>query len=366
MLFDVTDENKEKSGIYEIFNVVNGKFYVGSTDNFRVRYNRHIAELRGDWHHSYHLQRSYNKYGANKFIFSVIEFCDIRDLKVREQFYLDETKPFLKDRGYNICPVAYSSRGVKRREESKQKLSASLIIAFNRPFEVVSLSGKVFKDMGMKGFCEKHNLSISKFCQMINGGIKHHKGWHLPGTDISNIVVLAPQPDFYHLKHESGEEVKIAKGELQKFCRDRNIKSPKFHRVWYENKIWHGWRRFDKKPEEVPVHRDIILLNPNKQEVIFNTKDNMAEFSRKNNIPHDGLGYLINKTRLVCGGWILKERRDEYYKYVNIISPTNEIITVLKGTLREVCRKLGINYYCMSDLTRGKTKNHKGYTLQKE
>jgi group I intron endonuclease len=59
--------------IYKIINTFNGKFYVGSTTNQKVRFRQHRKLLRGNRHHCKHLQAAWNKYGEDKFIFVVIE-----------------------------------------------------------------------------------------------------------------------------------------------------------------------------------------------------------------------------------------------------------------------------------------------------
>ena len=67
---------RERSGIYAIVNTVNGKRYVGSAKRFRTRWNAHRAALNKGLHHSRHLQSAWNKYGAEAFVFTIIEFCE--------------------------------------------------------------------------------------------------------------------------------------------------------------------------------------------------------------------------------------------------------------------------------------------------
>lgn len=58
--------------IYKIINIINGKFYVGSTVNQRERFRAHRTRLRNNNHHCAHLQYAWNKYGEDNFIFKVI------------------------------------------------------------------------------------------------------------------------------------------------------------------------------------------------------------------------------------------------------------------------------------------------------
>ena len=51
--------------IYKIINIKNGKFYLGSSNNFKQRVKRHKRDLKFNRHHNIYLQRIYNKYGHN-------------------------------------------------------------------------------------------------------------------------------------------------------------------------------------------------------------------------------------------------------------------------------------------------------------
>jgi group I intron endonuclease len=100
------DKISDMSGIYGIRNLVNNKIYIGSAINFRKRKNSHFSALKKNKHHNIYLQRAYNKYGDNNFLFFVIEFCDNAALIDREQFYLDQNKSAQREYGYNIREIA--------------------------------------------------------------------------------------------------------------------------------------------------------------------------------------------------------------------------------------------------------------------
>lgn len=92
--------------IYKITNLVNDKFYVGSTINKKVRFRQHRRFLRQNRHHCKHLQAAWNLYGESKFTFEVVESVDISlDLAGVEDTYLAEHVG--KDHCYNS---GYSSR----------------------------------------------------------------------------------------------------------------------------------------------------------------------------------------------------------------------------------------------------------------
>src|SRR3990167_396398 len=105
------------SGIYRIVNTVNNKQYIVSAINLRKRENEHFAHLRRVVHHSPYLQRSYTKYGGDAFVFETLITCHPTMCIWYEQQFLDELKP-----EYNVSPTVGSSLGIKRREDTKEKL----------------------------------------------------------------------------------------------------------------------------------------------------------------------------------------------------------------------------------------------------
>lgn len=95
--------------IYKITNVVNNKFYIGSTHKtLNKRKSEHLSQLRGNYHRNSHLQASFNKYSENNFVFEIIEECNIPST-----FTNDERYKYLTDKElhyintlnpeYNFC-----------------------------------------------------------------------------------------------------------------------------------------------------------------------------------------------------------------------------------------------------------------------
>lgn len=97
-----------RSGIYKITNAVNGKFYIGSSADIDKRWYDHKRELMLNIHTNPKLQHSWNKHGEDKFTFTIVEDVEADQSKLfeREQYYLDTLKPYEREIGYNICPIA--------------------------------------------------------------------------------------------------------------------------------------------------------------------------------------------------------------------------------------------------------------------
>lgn len=85
---------KSKSScIYKITNIINGKFYIGSTIHYNIRINCHFSSLRKKRHNNEYLQNAFNKYGEENFISEILEICEPSRLREIEQLYLDKFKP---------------------------------------------------------------------------------------------------------------------------------------------------------------------------------------------------------------------------------------------------------------------------------
>ena len=113
------------SGIYMIRCVPTGKVYVGSSTDIEKRWSRHRMDLSRQMHHSPHLQRSWDKHGADAFSWTILEHATEVILKDREQNYIDFYRSSDRRFGFNICRLATSSRGVVFSKETREKMSAS-------------------------------------------------------------------------------------------------------------------------------------------------------------------------------------------------------------------------------------------------
>jgi len=117
-------------GIYEIVNRTNGKRYVGSAHNLKIRWRTHQWALRRDRHHSYRLQAAWRKHGAGAFEFNVLEHVtDASSLREREQRHIDQMKP-----AYNVSKqssgggaIAMSAAGRAKIAEANRRRTADAV-----------------------------------------------------------------------------------------------------------------------------------------------------------------------------------------------------------------------------------------------
>ena len=109
-------ENRKKAGVYRWINNINKNTYVGSSINLSVRFYTYYS-LRSLAKSNRLIDRALLKHGFSNFSLEILEYCDVKVLLEREQYYLDILKP-----PYNIVEKAGSTLGYKHTEETLQKM----------------------------------------------------------------------------------------------------------------------------------------------------------------------------------------------------------------------------------------------------
>ena len=91
-------------GIYVITNKINGKQYVGQSQNILARWEQYEQAHRLNLC-DYAIYKAFNKYGFENFEFSILEQCDLSELNDREKYWISKLHTYLKDpecNGYNM------------------------------------------------------------------------------------------------------------------------------------------------------------------------------------------------------------------------------------------------------------------------
>lgn len=138
----ISEKLNNKSGIYTITNLINGKIYLGFCQNFRSRYSDHKITLKNNKHGNSYLQSAYNKYGKDNFKFEILEYCDKEFLANQENYWCNMLNLHNKNFGYNIQPthpdnlkshseetklkIRTNTKGIKKSEETKKRMSEGM------------------------------------------------------------------------------------------------------------------------------------------------------------------------------------------------------------------------------------------------
>lgn len=111
------------SGVYTITNMKNNKVYVGYSKNTERRLKEHKYALRNGTHHNLLLQRSFDKYGEDAFVFEHLECWNESVLPSMENYWCKLLSTHDPRFGFNMKPTdGVSGRG-KHSEEAIMKMS---------------------------------------------------------------------------------------------------------------------------------------------------------------------------------------------------------------------------------------------------
>jgi hypothetical protein len=117
-------ERKKQAGVFQVKNLANGKILLGSSLNLEGPMNAHRFMLTVRSHRNKALQKDWDEFGPDRFVFEILEVVkekddphfDVRDeLTLLEQVWIEKLSPF-GDRGYNAGPnIRQAGRGIGSR-----------------------------------------------------------------------------------------------------------------------------------------------------------------------------------------------------------------------------------------------------------
>jgi group I intron endonuclease len=177
-----------QTGIYEILNTANGKWYRGQTQadyGFEGRWAKHRSKLNRGKHDNEHLQNAWNKYGEEAFRFTVLSRCAPEFCNELEEYWIGDD--------YNNRNISYNKQvggaGGSISDDAKKKISDAQIgrpksestklqfrQALGHHFRVSWPDGRVKEYYSTTHASEDPDVNISH--RMINGYLR---GTHVPG-----------------------------------------------------------------------------------------------------------------------------------------------------------------------------------------
>jgi hypothetical protein len=127
-----------ESIIYKIVNLETGDIYIGSAVYGKKRWYTHKCLLKKGKHHSIILQREWNKYGENNFVFQTLETVDV------------------------ICKIAgkFGRLGIKHTDESIKKMRSATLGNTSRKGKKCSVESKERMKISNKGKGHPHSIEF--------------------------------------------------------------------------------------------------------------------------------------------------------------------------------------------------------------
>ena len=105
-------EFDRRSGIYKCTCLENECEYIGQAKDLLKRKGQHVSMLKHNNHYNKHLQRAYNQYGEDSFVWSIIEHCPENELDEAERYYIEKYDTHRY--GFNQTDGGDGTRGYKQ------------------------------------------------------------------------------------------------------------------------------------------------------------------------------------------------------------------------------------------------------------
>lgn len=212
------------SGVYQIYNPITEKRYIGSSIDVENRLKQHLRNLKTGKHHNQHLQNAWNKY-KDHLAFEPLEYCEPDECLILEQKYIDFYNSSDRQYGYNIDPQAASS-GKHLAEETKQKLRAQRLGKKAKPETVekirqVNLGKKKPKQSETMKRKYKEGYSIPRFSDVSE---EKQEIWrkHLSQSARKRYQNMNNRPEGFYIKCLFSEDIKYYPS-LREAARQLNI-----------------------------------------------------------------------------------------------------------------------------------------------
>lgn len=198
-------------GVYKIENKINGKVYIGSSQDMYKRWKQHSEDLMANRHVNHKLQTDFCEYGIGVFGFFIVEVVRGNKAKLlkREQFWIDAIDNI--DQNYNI--LSYSSYEYTER----MKHNYNDILNFSpcaKEKQKIKINLKIYEDINGK----LNNIGNSQQALSKHWYQKNEKLHNKVGNSIRNYYDNVLRcPDFYWTTFTSFQKQVGLKGIIKSY-----------------------------------------------------------------------------------------------------------------------------------------------------
>lgn len=113
-------------GIYSIYSKSQNCYYIGKSKDIHKRILKHKSDLRLGKHHSPYLQNTYNKYGEEDLVYTIIQECSYEGSGELEKYYIKKYDAF--NNGFNMTEGGeWGAPGRKFSEETLKRMHEQML-----------------------------------------------------------------------------------------------------------------------------------------------------------------------------------------------------------------------------------------------
>lgn len=355
---------KEKiKGIYTITNIKNKKVYVGRSVDINTRWKLHKRGLLKNTHENLLLQRSFNKYGEEYFIYQIIELVDKEELLIeREQYWMDFLKSYNRKIGFNINTNASGGTSAKHY----------VLFPYKKPPILI---------YNLTKYCRENKLNKHGLFRILENVTEFYKGcwireatkkevsenqildfkrplcnWDEP-IKYKNNLEIVKQYGFYFFKviYPNGlTKIKYSYEEAVKSL-DIEFKKSSIYRGVYFDKQRFRWcanTRHNKKPIHIGYY-----YSQKEAALAYNQKalELHKEKAKLNNIKDSDFDIVIEEK----GPKNSYKGKTKYY----VVFPPNCTPKLIYNK-EEYCRENDLQSANLTHVIKGKYKHYKGYWIR--
>jgi group I intron endonuclease len=194
--------------VYLIYNIMNGKYYIGYTYDFTSRWKTHCSDAKNG--SAYYFHRAIRKYGEEAFEYQILAVARTeKEVKPLEKLWILSLGAYKSDIGYNLT---MGGDGVIANEETSRKRTEAMLKALLAKIAAMSPEEKEIRRTEL--------VAIGK----MGAKASKDRKWHQIFSEEEKAVVLKKMADSTKAQWKS-----MSEEELREYSKTQSSASKKSH-----------------------------------------------------------------------------------------------------------------------------------------